>query len=249
MRSGKGCYWKVFVVVLGIGVVLPRSDAAAKTLRFGGYEWTVRSGRGGPGPNRWEEANVWLDQGGGLHLKIARRGDEWSCAEVTTRERLGYGRYEFEVEGGIDRLDDHVVLGLFNYPTPDVGGDETHEIDIEFARWGRATNPIGNYTVWPVEKARRPTSKTFVFTLDGTSSTHAFDWAARRIEYRSWRGAGTSGPEIQRWVFEPPDFEKRVAARPMPLHMNLWLFRGQAPKNGQEVEIVVRRFRFHPADG
>ena len=52
---------------------------------------------------------------------------------------LGFGRYQFQVIGRIDQLDPNVVLGLFKYPTPDVGPDGTNEIDIEFAQWGRAT--------------------------------------------------------------------------------------------------------------
>ena len=82
------------------------------------------------------------------------------------RKRLGFGRYQFQISGRIDRFDDNVVLGLFNYPTGDVGPDATHEIDIEFARWGDAKNPIGNYTVWPVEKSLKQVSKSFPFDLD-----------------------------------------------------------------------------------
>jgi hypothetical protein len=33
----------------------------AKDIEFGGYTWAVRSGRGGPGPNVWDENNAWLD--------------------------------------------------------------------------------------------------------------------------------------------------------------------------------------------
>ena len=115
--------------------------AQAATIEFSGYEWTVRSGRGGPGPNLWEETNVWVDASAALHLKIAHREGKWSCAEVTLQKRLGFGSYEFQIKGLIDRLDDNVVLGLFNYPTRDMGPDGTHEIDIEFARWGRRTTP------------------------------------------------------------------------------------------------------------
>ena len=108
----------------------------AKDIEFGGYTWAVRSGRGGPGPNAWEENNAWLDTATNLHLKISQRDGKWSCAEVTMQRRLGFGRYQFQTTGRLDRFDDNVVLGFFNYPTGDVGPDGTHEIDIEFARWG-----------------------------------------------------------------------------------------------------------------
>lgn len=230
------------VLVLGAGLTGITPGAASATVEFAGATWTVRAGEGGPGPNRWEEENVWVDASGFLHLRIRQRDGVWSCAEVTLRERLGFGRYEFQVDGPIDRFDDHVVLGLFNYPTADVGGDATHEIDIEFARWGRSANPMGNYTVWPVEKGLRQTSKTFGFELTGAGSTHRFDWAPDRVSYRSWQGYGDAGAEIARWDFAPADAEKRIARKPMPVHLNLWLFRGRPPKDGKDVEVVIRAF-------
>ena len=114
------------------GSLMTALPLMGKTVLFCGYEWSVRSGRGGPGPNSWDDNNVWLDDSGALHLKISHRDGQWSCAEATMRKRLGLGIYEFQISGGIDRLDDNVVLGLFNYPTSDIGSDATHEIDIEF---------------------------------------------------------------------------------------------------------------------
>src|SRR5437764_1279731 len=43
-------------LLLTLGLTAPGKD-----IQFGGYAWNVRSGRGGPGPNAWEENNVWLD--------------------------------------------------------------------------------------------------------------------------------------------------------------------------------------------
>ena len=222
------------------------AEDSPRTLQFAGYSWAVRTGHGGPGPNTWEGGNVSVDGEGRLHLRIRLQEGRWSCAEVTLQQRLGFGRYEFEVEGPIDRLDDNVVLGLFNYPTRDVGGDATHEIDIEFARWGASKNPIGNYTVWPVEKGLKPTSKVYNFRLDGLGSTHRFDWSSARVLYRSWQGVQPGGTEIAEWTFEPVDPERRISRKPMPLHFNLWLFQGRPPKDGREVEVVIRGFRFVP---
>lgn len=217
------------------------------TISFGGYDWAVRSGAGGPGPNRWEESNVWLDAAGFLHLKIRVRDGTWSCAEVTLQKRLGFGRYQFQIDGPIDAFDPNVVLGLFNYPTRDVGGDETHEIDIEFARWGNPKAPIGNFTVWPVEKALKPTSKTFEFRLTGPGSTHRFHWSPTRVFYQSLQGHRDDDQElISDWNFAPPDSVKRIAQHPLPLHINLWLFQGRPPKDMKEVEVVIRSVRFTP---
>jgi|ERR1044071_2662413 hypothetical protein len=121
------CLLALLVLALGFSM-------KAKDVEFGGHTWTARSGRGGPGPNIWDENNAWLDASTNLHLKISNRDGKWSCAEVTMRRRLGFGRYQFQITGCLDLLDDNVVLGLFNYPTRDVGPDGTNEIDIEFAR-------------------------------------------------------------------------------------------------------------------
>ena len=69
-----------------------------KRLSFSGYEWTLKSGaRMGPGPNRWETANVSLDAAGRLRLEdraveerslVQREGDR---VVVRRRERLSLG--------------------------------------------------------------------------------------------------------------------------------------------------------------
>ena len=32
----------------------------------------------------------------------------------------------------------------------------------------------------------------------------------------------------------------------MPVHINLWLFKGLPPKDRQEVEVIIRDFKFTP---
>ena len=219
----------------------------AREIEFGGYTWTVRSGHGGPGPNAWDENNVWLDSTTNLHLKISSHDGKWSCSEITMRKRLGFGRYRFQTIGQLDRLDDNVVLGLFNYPTGDVGSDGTHEIDIEFARWGNAKNPMGNYTVWPAEKGLRQMSKSFPFTLTDDTSTHFFTWSPTEIRFVSTQGHRNDGKEeFGTWVYAPEEAPRHISQQPMPIHINLWLFKGLPPKNGQEVEVIIRDFKFTP---
>ena len=222
-------------------------STAAKEIQFGGYTWTVRSGHGGPGPNAWDDQNVWLDAATNLHLKIRQRDGNWSCAEITMQKRLGFGRYQFQLIGRIDRLDDNVVLGLFNYPTSDVGRDGTHEIDIEFARWGNAQNPMGNFTVWPVEKERKQVTKPFPFTLAEDQTTHRFTWTHRQVLFQSLKGfRADDGEELSRWIYHPPEPTHSIAQQAMPVHINLWLFQGLPPKDRQEVVVIIRSFQFTP---
>ncbi len=220
------------------------TDARARDIEFAGYTWSVRSGQGGPGPNVWDESNVWLDGGTNLHLKISHQHGRWTCAEVTLRRRLGFGRYEFQIASRLDEFDANVVLGLFNYPTADLGPDATHEIDIEFARWGAATNPIGNFTVWPVEKQLRQVTRSFPISVAAPETTHRFEWHSNRVEFQSLDGA--TGAQIHAWSYRPDQPRRWISQQPMPVHINLWLFKGQPPKNGQEVEVILRAFRYAP---
>jgi len=229
-----------------VGLVLAvASFLEAKEIQFGGYTWTVRTGHGGPGPNAWDENNVWLDSATNLHLKISHRGGKWSCAEITMQKRLGFGRYEFQTTGRLDLLDDNVVLGLFNYPTADVGPDGTHEIDIEFARWGSATNPMGNFTVWPAQKGLKHTTKSFAFSLADDQSTHRFTWSRDYVLFQSLQGHHDDDrKELSRWLYRPQERTHSISQQAMPVHVNLWLFRGLPPKSGLEVEVILRAFKF-----
>jgi len=238
--------WTKSTWLVGLLLALATSSQA-KEIQFGGYAWKVRTGHGGPGPNAWDEANVWLDSATNLHLKISQRGGKWSCAEISMQKRLGFGRYEFQTSGRLDLLDDNVVLGLFNYPTAGVGSDGTHEIDIEFARWGSASNPMGNFTVWPVQKGLKHTTKSFVFSLAGDQSTHRFAWSRDKILFQSLQShRDQDGDELSRWLYQPKEPSQSISQQAMPVHVNLWLFRGLPPKNGLEVEVILRAFKFRP---
>lgn len=213
------------------------------TLKWSGYTWKVRgAGVGGPGPNEWDAAGVWVDAKGLLHLKIRNVGGKWRCAELYTAKALGMGTYEFQVVGAIDKFDPNIVLGLFDYPTPGIGPDGTNEIDIEFARWGNPAWPNGNWTVYPASVGPKSTSHTFEFSLHGTGTTHRFTRTATSVAYTALE----DDKPFQSWTFAPPDPARQVPQAALPVHLNLWLFQGKAPVDGKEVEIVVTKFSYKP---
>ncbi len=220
----------------------------AGTVHFSGYTWEIRPpGQGGPGPNNWNPRNVWVDKQGSLHLKLAQRDGQWSCAELYTQKSLGFGSYQFWLSGRVDQLDQNVVFGLFNYPEPEMGPDKTHEIDIEFARWGDPSLKNGNYTVWPTETRRSETEKTFEFKLSGNDSTHRFIWSSSSIHFQSLNGhSNDDGGQFTRWLFQPEAPVTVISQHAMPFHINLWCYEGHPPKNGRPVELVVRSFKFTP---
>jgi hypothetical protein len=243
MRDG----FKAAVSALALFLVYPAAGPA-KTLQFAGYQWTVKAGNGlGPGPCNWSDANAWVDASGYLHLKLSKSGGTWSCAEVESVKRLGFGRYQFWVVGAIDELDPNVVLGLFDYPTPDVGPDTTNEIGIEMARWGNPSYPNLNFTVWPSVPGASPAGRTYSFSLDGTFTTQRFTWRSNRLLFQSLNGhRNNDKSEIARWDFVPRRPVRTLPQRPLPVHLNLWLFEGRPPTDGREVEIVIRSFVYRP---
>lgn len=234
------------------GLVLINCSYATAEVTFfwQGYEWEVKEGESlGPGPNTWDSDNVWVDDQDMLHLKIALRDGQWTCAEVKTTERLGFGTYQWQTIGRQDQFDLNIVLGLFVYP--DGGVDGTNEIDIEFSHFGDPNRPVGNFTVWPAKPFPflNPTTYIFPVELNGTHTTHRFNWQKRSVAFGSYHGHtdGTSNP-IAEWTFARKPAALFIASEPMPVHMNLWLFGGNPPVNGQEVEMIVSSFKFTALD-
>lgn len=216
-------------------------------LSFSGYTWNVKSSgtsTAGPGPNYWNSNNVWVDANGYLHLKLSydSAAGHWDCAEVWSDSSFGYGTYQWWVEGRVDTLDKNVVLGLFNYS----GNDGYDEMDIEFSRWGVSTNPILNYTVYPATGSKGKTAwqSTSNFTMTGgTYSTHRFTRNhADSVVFKGLYGFYNDDTNLfKKATCAPP---KSISTLSMPVHMNLWLFQGMTPSNGQNVEIIIHSFTY-----
>lgn len=235
-------------------VAVPANAASVPSLPgqsqlvFSGYTFYVRSGGGGPGPNTWSQNNAWVDASGFLHLKLAYSGGQWTTAEVYTSKAFGFGTYQFKIVGHPEVMDQNVVLGLFPYTTPDIGPDGTNEIDIEFATWGGQQTQHGNWTVWPAVTGYD--NSTYAFDMSGNTgwSTHRFNWSARQIGFQALAGlSDTNAGQYASWTFAPPNYASVIPQYAIPLHMNLWLFQGQAPVDGAQVEMVISEFKFTPA--
>ncbi|KTC84978.1 glycoside hydrolase family 16 protein [Legionella brunensis] len=223
----------------------------AKTIKFSNLTWETREGFGGAGANNWASKNVWVDPNGWLHLKVTHVNGKWYCAEIFTTTKLGFGQYWFYTIGRVDNLDPNVVLGLFNYPTTDVGPDGTNEIDIEFSKWA-STNPTDSnisYTVWPAILTPNKTVLGSSIKLNGDYSTHGFVWEKDKVFYQSGLGHYEDYRyPIFNWLFSLPDSNERIPQKPLPIHINLWLVGGKSPTNHQEVELVIKQFCYESID-
>ncbi|MEO7221999.1 MAG: glycoside hydrolase family 16 protein [Devosia sp.] len=231
-------------------VLAPLPALAEPFVDFAGYTWLVRSYGGGPGPNEWREANVFVDEHG-LHLTIQQDGGVWTCAEVLMMgDPLGFGTYEFEISGDFETFDSNAVLGLFNYPgSGDVGPDGTNEIDIEIAQWGQPNNRDRlNWNIYPAVEGGKKGNHSIPLPLGPGSSTHQFTWTPERIDYASFQGFVSEGEVVPLgdWTYAPKNAARDIPQAPLVVHMNLWLNQGEAPMSGEPVEVVINDFRFTP---
>jgi hypothetical protein len=234
----------IALVTLSPTEIIP-AQSPLRLISFSGYNWVVKSssGRVGPGPNYFSNSpqNVWVDDQGRLHLKITHVKGRWYCAEIISQVSFGHGTYRFYLDSPVDNLDPNAVLGLFTWN--DDPAFDHRELDIEFSRWGAANNQNAQYVVQPYTQN--------ILRFDEPSglpqSTHSFSWKTTEVIFRSLKGANPVPPDpsyvIQEWSFTgavPPAGGENA-------RMNLWLFRGQRPADGQQAEVIISRFEFVPA--
>jgi hypothetical protein len=181
---------------------------------------------------------------GKLHLKIKKISNtKWTCAELKTQQLFGNGMFQFWIEGRPDLFDKNTVLGLFNYPCSNgiCEPDGTHEIDIEFAKWGNATETKTlNYTTYPNAVGGVTYHQTFPMSLTGTYTTHRYTRSSSSVFFQSLYGHQNDNANL----YASATSTNVVSTLAMPVYMNLWLFQGKIPSDKKEVEIVVRDFKF-----
>ena len=222
--------------------------AAAVTLNWKGHTWQVTSG-GMAGVCQGSPNNVTVDANGYLHFKISNDGGTWTASEMFTTDKLGFGTYQWQVDGPIDTFDKNVVLGLFPYgPTAGIGGDGTNEIDIEYSRWGQAKGVNGDWTDYPASGGTIG-ELSYDFTLGGaTLSTSRFIWSKTSITSFLIGGLAPVGATtglIKTWAYAPQNPMTNIPQQALPLGMNLWCF-DAPPSDAKPVEIVIRDFQFVP---
>ena len=224
------------LLALTLAVAAPAHAAkpsdGPRTITWSGQTWTVKdSGSSivGPGPNPFSSStsNVWVDALGRLHLRITKTKAGWVSAEVVSTRSLGYGSYRWTLASPVGALDANAVLGLFTWN--DDPAYHHREIDVEVSRWGNALDPTNaQFVVQPYDN---PGNLRRFTVADATPTTHTFDWRPGAVDFAST----CTDP----WSFTGPGVP---VAGGEQARMNLWLFQGRAPLDGQPVEVVFERF-------
>lgn len=219
-----------------------------RIISFSEYNWIVKQCEAtiGPGPNYFSDntSDVWVDESDELHMKITYRSGKWYCSEVIADTSLGYGKYVFYVKSRVDSLDQNAVLGLFTWDecAPPEPPYNYREIDIEFSRWGEAQSDTNaQYVVQPWDTPGN--RHKFIIDMD-TCTTHMFEWKEDCIEFQSYYGcSSTPSPEdlIESWIYTGSDIPTPDKENP---RINLWLFNGVPPSDGEDIEIIIKGFEF-----
>ena len=233
------------LAAIGLSLVLGGPALADKPgypdkVTWGGAQWQVKTSNAavGPGPNIFSKTNVSVDTSGFLHLRIARDAQgRWTTSEVIAPTSRGYGTYTFTVATPLDQLDRNVVLGLFTWS--DRPQYAHRELDFEAARWGSATDPTNaQFVVQPYD---RPNHLHRFALTNAVRTEQQLTWRAGEVSFVSKRL--DTGETVATYVYRGTDVPKPGDER---VRLNLWLFGGAAPSDGQPVEIVIESFAFAP---
>ena len=218
---------------------LKSEQAGPKTIQFSGYEWQVRSvssPRGGR-INTYSNTNAWTDANGFLHLRIARNGEVWSCAEVKLSRSLGYGTYVFVVRD-VSQLEPAAVLSMFTWDEADAGQNH-REMNIELARWGDPASKNAQYVVQPYYVP----ANVLRFNAPAGPLTHSLRWEAGEAAFKTVRGTSANSPA----VIAEHTFTTGVPAPGGELiHLDLYIFGNEENPLQNDVEVVIEKFEYLP---
>ena len=215
--------------------------APVKQIQFSGYDWSVRtiSGDRGGLNNLYGPENAWADASGALHLRITKKGDRWTCAEVEMTRSLGYGTYVVTVRD-TSQLEPAAVLSMNTFD--EWGGDQHYrELDIEFGRWGdAATKNNAQYGIQPFYVP----GNVAPFVLPKGTFTHSMRWESGRASFQTVRGSSAQpgAPVVSEHVF--------TSSVPSPgrekFQMLLYVVASEKSPLQKENEVVVEKFEYLP---
>lgn len=249
----------------------PDDQRDGDTVTFAGKVWDVKhsTAQQGPGPNFFSDApsDVFVDQNGWLHLKIANRDNRWYATEVVGQENIGYGTYTWTVGSDVHNIPENLVVGLFTWDNNSFQRQANSEIDVEFSYWGDTTlSSTLSYSAQPVNfgtffPERHHTSPSAGELLEGVT-THTFTWTDTLVTWASYEGESASGTPFAEWSFDlnNPARSKQEGGNfsdfiviPAPgettnARINFWILPhiNAAPTDGLEHELVIRNFTYLP---
>lgn len=232
------------------------TSSPIQSLVWKGHTWKVTNGpMAGVSPGSGN--NVFVDSNGFLHLKISHHGSAWTAAELYTVDALGFGTYQWQIEGALDSMDPSTVLGLFPYgPEGGIGADGENELDIEFSKWNNTVPTNADFTYYPPTGQGKSDGHggrvasdedNFSFSLSGgTLTTARTVWSSTSVVGTVMSGLQppeSSSQVLHTHTYAPADPTAHIPQVAVPLGINLWSFQANP---AQDQEIIIRDFRYIP---
>jgi hypothetical protein len=210
-------------------------------IHFSGYDWTIRTIAGDRGGlnNLYDADNAWVDASGALHLRIKKKADRWSCAELEMTRSLGYGTYMLVVRD-ITHLEPAAVLSMNTFD--DWGGDQHYrEMDVEMGQWGDPANK--NNMQFGIQPFFVP-GNLAPFKAPAGVLTHSMHWESGLASFRTVRGSSihTGAPVVFEHVFSsgvPSPGQER-------LQLLFYVVASDKSPLQKENEVVIERFEYLP---
>jgi hypothetical protein len=228
-------------------ILYPSTCLQAQRIRWKGHQWIITDG-GMAGVARGDPANIDVDSSGYLHLRIRKQSGKWTASEMFAADNLGFGTYQWVVEGNVYEMDKSAVLGLFTYgPAHHVGVDGENEIDIEFSQWnGTCGGCNADFTVYPPTGNRKPDGSSSWednFHITGGSLTTArMEWRSGEIVFTIMKGVqpiGTTANVIRTKTYASNAIN--IPQEAAAVGINLWCFHTTPAK---DQSVVIRDFQF-----
>jgi len=269
-------YYFALAGILLFGVACEQSappdfGRTGDVVKFSGLDWDVKIFETlvGPGPNYFSgfEEDVFVDNNGYLHMRIAEHDGKWYSSEIVSQDTMGYGTYTFTVEGDFVNMPNNVVVGLFTWDNNTFYEEANSEIDIEFSKWGENKENTLQYAAQPVAFsgdyfAERVYNSPEINPNIGVS-THTFTWTDTLVTWHSYAGdAVLEAFEYSQWTFDttnPPRVKVEGGQSSQPIvipgpgsttntRINFWLLPwiNEGPTGGEAQEYIVRSFTYDP---
>ena len=225
--------------------------AAANVLSWMGHNWDLTNS-GMADVIKGKPSNILVDANGYLHLRITKSGSTWTGSEMFSQDNLGFGTYQWQIQGGnVYAMDPPVVLGLFPYgPQHNIGVDGENELDVEFSNWNGDFKPQKvnmDFTDYPATGHKHADGSgsfedDFQAPAAPAFTTVRIEWSSTQVISTVMSGLqpiATTASVIKRDVFNGT--RASVPQDAIPAGMNLWCWNA---KPTHTWEIIVRNFQF-----
>jgi hypothetical protein len=225
-------------IVKGVGT---SQFAPTGSLKFSGYDWSVRTipnNKGGM-DNLFDPENAWTDTTGALHMQIKKKSDRWSCAEIYLTRSLGYGTYSVTVRD-TTHLEPAAAFSMFIF---DEWASEQHfrEMDVEVGGRRDATNKYNaQYAIQPLFIP----GNLFAFKAPSGTLTYVLRWEPGHAAFTTFRGRSAG---VRAQLVSEHEFAYAIPG-PGKAVPRLIFFVVASNKNPMQrpSEVVVEKFEYLP---